>query len=171
MSIMKVDNHGQVVLTERELCSLYLKNPAIHIKKCSIDTDVEFHSDLELTDTPELTKWILDPRPSHEFDSDQQATWNMPLEYQNFDIAQWVLDQCQTDVERQRVGVELLLYLDRDLFPLLQYLKYLVDTMRKYNIVWGVGRGSSVSSYVLFLIGIHKINSLYYDLDINDFLR
>jgi DNA polymerase III alpha subunit len=95
----------------------------------------------------------------------------MPPEYQNLDIAQWVLEQCTTDSERQRVGEELLMYLDRNLFSLLQYMKYLVDTMRKHNIVWGVGRGSSVASYVLYLIGIHRIDSLYYDLDINEFLR
>jgi DNA polymerase III alpha subunit len=43
--------------------------------------------------------------------------------------------------------------------------------MRANNIVWGVGRGSSVASYVLFLIGIHKVDSLYYDLPIEEFLR
>ena len=43
--------------------------------------------------------------------------------------------------------------------------------MRKNNIVWGVGRGSSVASFVLFLIGVHKINSLYYDISIDEFLR
>jgi DNA polymerase III alpha subunit len=57
------------------------------------------------------------------------------------------------------------------MFVLLQYLKYLVDTMRKNNIIWGVGRGSSVASYVLYLIGIHRINSLYYDLSIDEFLK
>ena len=63
------------------------------------------------------------------------------------------------------------MYQKRDLFMLLQYMKYLVDLMRENNIVWGVGRGSSVSSFVLFLIGIHRINSLYYDLDIEEFLK
>jgi DNA polymerase III alpha subunit len=57
------------------------------------------------------------------------------------------------------------------MFVLLQYLKYLVDTMRKNNVVWGVGRGSSVASFVLFIIGIHRINSLYYDLSIDEFLK
>jgi DNA polymerase III alpha subunit len=46
-----------------------------------------------------------------------------------------------------------------------------VETMRVNNIVWGVGRGSSVASYVLYLIGVHKIDSMYYDLDIEEFLR
>ena len=57
------------------------------------------------------------------------------------------------------------------MMPLLQWLKYLVDTCRANNIVWGVGRGSSVSSFVLFLIGVHKIDSIKYDLDWRDFLR
>jgi DNA polymerase III alpha subunit len=82
-----------------------------------------------------------------------------------------VLEQCQNETELQRVGEELLLYQEREMFPLLCYLKYLVDTMRANDIVWGVGRGSSVASFVLFLIGIHKINSLYYDLPIDEFLK
>jgi len=87
------------------------------------------------------------------------------------DIAEYVLGLCRADHELQRVGQELLLYQERNLFDLLRYLKYLVDTLRKNNVVWGVGRGSSVASYVLFLIGVHKIDSLYYNLDIEEFLK
>jgi len=95
----------------------------------------------------------------------------MPAEYAEFDIAKWLLDQCETDEQRQRVGQELMMYLERDLFDLLNFLRYMVQIMRDNNIVWGVGRGSSVASYVLYLIGVHKIDSLYYDLDVTDFLR
>ena len=95
----------------------------------------------------------------------------MPVEYYELDIAQYILDQCSTDEELQRAGQELILFQDRDMFILLKYLKYLVDTMRKNNIVWGVGRGSSVASFILFLLGIHKINSLYYDLSIDEFIK
>jgi DNA polymerase III alpha subunit len=96
----------------------------------------------------------------------------MPQEYRDFDIVAWLLEQCGDDEAKlQRVGHELLLYVERDLIPLLQYLKYLVDTMRVNKIVWGVGRGSSVSSYVLFLIGVHRIDSLYYSLDVEEFLK
>jgi DNA polymerase III alpha subunit len=87
------------------------------------------------------------------------------------DIAKWILEQCTSESELQRAGEELLLFQDRDMFILIKYLKYLVDTMRDNNIVWGVGRGSSVASFVLFLIGVHRINSLYYDLSIDEFLK
>jgi DNA polymerase III alpha subunit len=106
-----------------------------------------------------------------EFDDAMQSMWFIPKEYQDFDIAQFVLDKCKNEAELQRAGEELLKFQERNMFPLLQYLKYLVDTMRKNNVVWGVGRGSSVASFVLYLLGVHRINSLYYDLSIDEFLK
>jgi DNA polymerase III alpha subunit len=95
----------------------------------------------------------------------------MPDEYRHLDIAEHLLNLCTTQQELQRVGQELLLFQERDLFDLLRYLKYLVDVMRDHSVIWGVGRGSSVSSYVLYLLGVHRINSMYYDLDPEEFLR
>lgn len=106
-----------------------------------------------------------------QWDTIQQSNWHMPDQYKHLDIAAHVLELCQTDAELQRVGEELLLFQERDLFNLLRYLKYLVDVMRENQVVWGVGRGSSVASYVLYLLGVHRINSMYYDLDPHEFLR
>jgi len=47
----------------------------------------------------------------------------------------------------------------------------MVDNLRKRNVVWGVGRGSSVSSYVLFCIGINRIDPLKFNLDVGEFLK
>lgn len=168
---MRTDNYGQIILSEKDLCNLYLQNPNRIVSKTLIDHSININDDLELTNIPQLIQYVTSTETIEEFDKRLQSNWYMPDEYKNLDIVKWILDQCQTDSERQRVGEELLLYLDRNLFQLLQYLKYLVDTMRKHNIVWGVGRGSSVASYVLYLIGVHKINSMYYDLDIEEFLR
>ena len=106
-----------------------------------------------------------------EYDLANQNNWLMPEEYKQIDIAQHVIDCCKTDAEIQRAGEELLMFQQRNLFNLLKYLKYLVDTMKTNNIIWGVGRGSSVASYVLYLLGVHRVDSMYYDLDPNEFLR
>lgn len=106
-----------------------------------------------------------------EYDLLNQRNWLMPDEYKELDIAQHIIDLCKTDAEIQRAGQELLMFQERNLFNLLKYLKYLVDTMQSNNIIWGVGRGSSVASYVLYLLGVHKIDSMYYDLDPGEFLR
>ena len=106
-----------------------------------------------------------------EYDMMNQNNWLMPEEYKQMDIAQHVIDLCKTTPEIQRAGEELLMFQERNLFNLLKYLKYLVDIMRDNNVIWGVGRGSSVASYVLYLLGVHRIDSMYYDLDPGEFLR
>ena len=99
------------------------------------------------------------------------STWFMPEEYQQFDIENFVLQQCKNAEETKRTQDELMMFESRNLMPVLRYIKYLVDTMRNNNIVWGVGRGSSLASFVLFLIGINKVNPLLHNLDIHEFLR
>lgn len=169
---MFVDKYGQIIYAENDLVELYLTNSEIKFSRPIVaENSVAFSDDLDLDHTPTINKYISIGKTIEEFDSDNQTDWHMPDEYKSMDIAQFILNQCQTDEELQRAGQELLLYQERDMFVLLKYLKYLVDTMRANNIVWGVGRGSSVSSFVLFLIGVHKINSLYYGLEIDEFLK
>jgi len=168
---MITDMYGQQVYTQDDLCELFLENPNLKIKNMLVAEPIDFDSSLELENIPDLIEYTISEKTVEEFDKSMTESWFMPEEYKQFDISKYVLDKCACDPELQRVGEELLLYQEKDMFDLLRYLKYLVDVMRENNIVWGVGRGSSVSSFVLYLIGVHKINSLYYDLDINEFLR
>jgi DNA polymerase III alpha subunit len=168
---MKIDDYGRQILTENDLCDLFLKNPQHIIKNALVDKELTIPESLEIKTHLDVTVYEpLDMRVS-KFDKMNQRNWYIPESYKDFDIAKYVLDLCQTEEELQRVGDELIKFQERDMFPLLVYCKYLVDTMRQHNIVWGVGRGSSVSSYVLYLIGIHKINSIHYDLSIDEFLK
>jgi DNA polymerase III alpha subunit len=98
-------------------------------------------------------------------------SWFMPVQYKDLDILQHCLSKCDSDIQVKRVQLEYRMFEERNLIMLLRYFVYLVDVMRKNEIIWGVGRGSSVSSYILFLIGIHRIDSLKYNLDIEEFLK
>lgn len=97
--------------------------------------------------------------------------WFMPESYSSMDIEQWVRDQCICLEQLARVNEELEEFNNRGLIPLLKWLKFFVDTCRENNVLWGVGRGSSVSSFVLYLIGVHRIDSMKYNLDWKEFLR
>jgi len=168
---MRTDIYGQQIYNEMELCLLYLQDPSRTIKRALVENEIKFDEILQLENTPELIKYNSLDISVEQFDNTNQSNWLMPEKYKIMDIAQYVLEQCNGEAELQRAGEELLLFQERDMFVLLRYLKYLVDTMRENNIVWGVGRGSSVASFVLFLLGIHRINSLYYDLSIDEFLK
>lgn len=168
---MKSDKFGRQIASETDICEIYLRDPDHVLKTITTDSDIRFPEILELINVPKVTKIEQLDLSVEEYDQQNQNNWYMPTEYKDFDIAKYVLDLCETEHELQRVGEELIRYQELDMFPILRYCKYLVDTMRQYNIVWGVGRGSSVSSYVLYLIGIHRINSLHYDLSIDEFLK
>ena len=174
---MKFDKYGQLQITSDELVDELYRNPDLKIENFSvIDPESYNHSIEKLHLTYPMLKRYLPLNYKEEvaqelFDHVQQEAWHMPAEYLELDIAQYILDLCKTEPELQRVGEELLLYQERNLFNLLRYLKYFVDTMRANNVVWGLGRGSSTASYVLYLLGVHKINSLYYDLPIEEFLK
>ncbi len=168
---MKIDVYGQPVYTESDICNLYMSNPDIVLKRIIVEESIQISDIIDTTTIPKFIAQVPNILTVEEFDQTSQTKWFIPESYKDFDIAKYVLDQCKTDEELQRAGQELLLFFERDMFPLLIYLKYLVDTMRKHNVIWGVGRGSSVASFVLFLLGVHKINSLYYDLNIDEFLK
>jgi DNA polymerase III alpha subunit len=168
---MITDKYGRQSYTEDDICSIYLTAPDRILTDVLTEAKIEFNSNLQLENIPRIKDYTALTIPVKQFDAENQSEWFIPDEYKTMDIASWVLSQCKVQAELQRAGEELLMFQERDLFPLLCYLKYLVDTMRKHKVVWGVGRGSSVSSYVLYLIGVHRINSLHYDLSIDEFLK
>lgn len=169
---MLVNKYGSFIFSEEDICDLYLKDTNLRIKKIYVDKPINLSDIIDTTALPKFITYVDNTNLStEEYDKLLQNNWFIPESYKNFDIAKFVLDLCTTDEELQRCGTELLMFNERNMFPLLIYLKFLVDTMRQHNIVWGVGRGSSVSSFVLFLIGVHRINSLYFDLSIDEFLK
>ena len=96
--------------------------------------------------------------------------WFIPNKYKQLDIEEFLVTQCP-EQNYPRLIEELALFKQNNMIPVLKTMKYVVDTLRDNNIVWGVGRGSSVSSYVLYLIGIHKIDSVKYALPIDEFFK
>ena len=108
------------------------------------------------------------PKPKTSIDSNN---WFMPDSYKEIDIEKFVLDACTTEEYKQRAQIELEEFSKRNLTMLLKQVKYIVDTLRKNNIVWGVGRGSSVASLVLHILGVHKIDPIKYDIPLNEFFK
>ena len=173
---MKTNQFNEVILAEADLCDLVMQGRDVTtMQSVTVAEDVDIEKLVQTLEDPgALLTWTF-PEACDisvaEFDLRRQATWFMPNEYQHMDIAEHVLALCETQEQLQRVGQELLLYQERNLFNLLRYLKYLVDVMEANQVIWGVGRGSSVASDVLFLLGVHRIDSIYYQLDIQEFLR
>ena len=115
--------------------------------------------------------YCIDDIIEDTFHESNIATWHMPEEFKIINIEQHVLALCHNDAETNRVNMELKMFNDRELYSMLRFLIYLVDYFRSNKYVWGVGRGSAVSSYVLYLLGVHKVDSIKYNLSIEEFLK
>ena len=96
--------------------------------------------------------------------------WFIPNDYYP-NLVEFLYGECTTDEQRDRVSQELDLFISNGMYDVLHVMKYVVDTLRANNVVWGVGRGSSVASYVLHIIGVHKIDSIKYNIPIEEFFK
>ena len=168
----RINEHGDVIFSEEDAIDLLYTDPNFDISKLYFN-DIEKYSNSlkELgIDLP-----VVNTAPKREkpalFDKANCEQWHMPDKYYQINVLQWLLDKCQSDEEKMRVQTEYDLFEKKNFIRVLQFLIYFVDTLRANNVVWGVGRGSSVASFCLFLIGVHKINPLLYNLDITEFLR
>jgi len=173
---MMQNKFGQMVFDESDVCDLLMQGRDIDsLHDLVIDRSVNLEELARYVERPEsLLTWSFPHNQDTsvpEFHLTQQMSWHMPEEYKTLDIAEYVLGLCSNEAELQRCGAELLMYQERNLFDLLRYLKYLVDVMTQNCVIWGVGRGSSVASFVLYKLGVHRIDSMYYNLDISEFLR
>ena len=173
--LMRTDELGIPRFTNRDLINMIYSGNVekCHVVLCDPSDDVDkFNSAMEEQGLSPLQKYIPLDVDQKTFDNVCQSEWFMPDEYKELDVVAHLYSLCKGDDEHfHRVNEELAEFQRREMFDLLRYMIYLVDFMRENNIVWGVGRGSSVASYVLYLIGVHRIDSIKYNLDWREFLR
>lgn len=173
---MLIDDLGVPRFTNQDIVKLIYEGNGDKLSKILVEQNRDtklYNESIEKigVDLIPLKSYQPLPYDQNQFDNVLQSEWFMPDEYKNLDIYRYLEEKCATPEEVKRVDEEYTEYEKRGLLDLLRFLVYLVDIMRKNNIVWGVGRGSSVASYILYLIGIHKINSIQYELDWHEFMR
>ena len=169
---MVITEYGDCIFEEDEIITLLYQNPKLDFSRFYVNEIAKYTSalkelDLDLPAINNIPKRVN----LKEFDEKNCEQWHIPESYAGIDVKAYLLERCGTEAERERVEAEYQLFEAKKFTKVLQFLIYFVDTLRANNVVWGVGRGSSVSSFCLFLIGVHKINPLLYDLDYREFLR
>lgn len=169
---MRLDKYSNPIFNEQDLFDSLYKgfkptvNDTIIVDRT--DSITQFENCLDFSFVPPIDP--NDELTIEDFDRYLQSDWNMPEEYKKMDIEGFLVHVCPKE-NYQRIIDELNAYKARNMLDLLRWLKYFVDTCSKEGVVWGIGRGSSVASYVLYLIGVHSIDSVKYNLDWQEFLR
>lgn len=170
---MKINNYGEVELTNNEAFEALYTGKIKDLEGVYVNSINAYNTARQINADriPQLEIIKHDEFDSVEmFDEANQLDWFMPENYCP-NLIEDLYSKCTTDQQKARVDQELTLFIQHGMLEVLYYCKYLVDTMRENKILWGVGRGSSVASYVLYLIGIHKIDSIKYELSIEEFIK
>ena len=168
---MRKNNNHQIILTDQDIVVSWLNN--IDIGSAIVDSvePINIYNNW-------CNQYDIDHKiEAHTENTDPQHAqhclehWYTQLNYKEIDVVRFINNRTLTYQQRARVHEEIQLFRERGMIPVLNFLVYLVDVCKENDIVLGVGRGSSVASYVLFLLGIHKVDSIKYELDIKEFLK
>lgn len=158
--IVELIYQGQINKVDHVLCERNSETEQFNqsVKDTDIGNLLKFYQSLDCT--------------QDEFDLALQSEWFMPNSYKSFDIEKYINSVCpDNETAKNRVSDELTAFKFKNMMPILKFMHFLVSFMKENDIVWGVGRGSSVASYVLFLLGVHKIDAIQYGLDWQEFIR
>ena len=171
---MRTDSLGLPIFDHQDAVDLIYQNRLAVLQDLQFEPHKEieiYNQSVKLTGVGETLHtyqpMLVDVK---EFDQLLQSQWFMPKDAKNFDIESHIISITPVGCE-QRVQEELAAFKQHGYLNLLKFLHYLVQNMRSSNMLWGVGRGSSVASYVLYLLGVHRIDSIQYGLDWREFLR
>lgn len=165
--LRQVHPDGRVCVTEIGLVELLYRGQDISGMWCDdARSTEEWQAAARDCDSPAVGPTGKDPKPV-----DTPRTWLTPEPYATIDLTDWCLSRCRDDDQRIRALSEIAEFERRGMVPVMRHMIYCVDRWRDAGVVWGVGRGSSVSSFVLHLIGINRINPMEHDLDFGEWLK
>ena len=170
---MEIDNAGQCIYNQQEVFNLIMQG--VNIDSLYIEHDSELNELLKAYEVKDFNRYInVNSGEENIFHGLRQKTWNMPEKYQKLDIQEYLINRISIYSNPKyafRLSHELALFEQYNLLDLLRYMKYMTGIFRKNNVVWGIGRGSSVASLCLFLLNVHCVDPVAYDISFDEFLK
>lgn len=158
---------GSMTIEPQNVLQYLTTNAKLHVTH--VTPDVKSYN--LLADQPITEKVKLD------VNGIRPEEWNIPESYKTMDLDSYFAEKLndwegqQRDLRAARVERELAAFREEDMEIVLRLMIHIVDTLESNNAVWGIGRGSSVSCFLLFLIGVHDIDSVQYQLNFSDFMK
>jgi DNA polymerase III alpha subunit len=154
-------DNGLVVFTDQGLIQLARDGVSLNNLKAITSPEVEKFNlfSEEQIDTNLVT------------DTSDWYKWNTPEPFCSIDVPAYLRALTSDAPYSERLEIELGHFETRNMFPLVRHVIYLIDYMKKNDMIWGVGRGSSSASLIFYLIGLHRIDPILYDIPLNEFIK
>jgi DNA polymerase III alpha subunit len=133
----------------------------------------EMNDDLILFNTLEDVDFPKSKQKNDPLD----MSWNIPKKYAEMDLGKYLNERLvqmglNTNPKYvERLAAEMTEVEVRGVSMLLKTLVFVLDTFRENKTVWGVGRGSSCASLVLFVMGLHKVDPVKFNIPLTEFFH
>lgn len=134
--------------------------------------------------TPKVVQWNKFSGQDEKFDvktnlSPFSVDWNIPDEYVDIDIVDYISNELIPKVEQDefydarltRIVEEVEQIQITKSESIFRCLIYILDKMKKDNVFWGLGRGSSCSVYLFYLLELHAVDCVKYDIHYSEFFK
>ncbi len=143
------------------------------------DLPALYHEDIKFWNRKQPDDKITIWEDDGEFCGPDETTfeWNIPKKYLKLDIEELAAEKFAemgfdgNTVYEDRLVWELGQMRKQEMYPFIRCLVYVIDEFRKHDILWGVGRGSSCSSLVMFILGINRVDPIKYNIDPKEFFK
>ena len=112
-----------------------------------------------------------------------QMDWQLPDQYKNMNLRETIVARAvdrliaidYDEVTQERAALRIQTELDeieaRGMVEFMKTIIYVLDTFREKDIFWGVGRGSSCACYILFILGLHCVDCVKFDVPMSEFFH
>jgi DNA polymerase III alpha subunit len=166
---------GVSIVNPEFICEFLLKGIAPSELRTSVcDEEIELFNKFSPTNPIKLAV-----NESIKFD----LTWQLPKQYQDLNVQEYLFERfsqrstkfgysdAQFNEAAERVLYEYSAFKRNGLLDLLRCLIYVLDEFKKHDIIYGVGRGSSCASFILYLMGVHMVDPIKYKISVHEFFR
>lgn len=111
------------------------------------------------------------------------ADWLLPKKFQELEIEDYIAKKLEAflatanyteELEAaafSRVVDELDEIAKRGMTEFIRTIVYVIETFNEHDQIWGVGRGSSCASYILFLLNVHAVDCVKYNISMDEFFH
>ena len=108
--------------------------------------------------------------------------WQVPEPYLSLDLEEYIWEcmrvhmpqdytLAQQEQAIKRIEDELKEVETRGMTQFFRTIVYILARMHNEKVVWGVGRGSSCASYLLFLMGLHVVDCVKFQVPMEEFFH
>lgn len=164
-----IDGEGNVVYFTPAIMEMLYRDsiPSEMLLYPLDDIDVELFNKFAYENFDEVSIKLPTKLKTHD---ERKNHWFYPPSYDDINLETYFTN-ISKDNDLDRIKQELQLYKEKSMEKFLRFCIYLADNIKENGWVVGVGRGSSVCSYLLFLLQINLVNPIEYSLDIKEFLK